>query len=80
MSIELIDEEAFNQGTQIKVIGVGGGGGVKVDMVGALVVKFDGTDKAAPARLVGSSESSSAISAMICDCSCASTADKSEPE
>ena len=27
MSIELIDEEAFNQGTQIKVIGVGGGGG-----------------------------------------------------
>ena len=27
MTIELIDEEAFNQGTQIKVIGVGGGGG-----------------------------------------------------
>ncbi|HOE41309.1 MAG TPA: cell division protein FtsZ [Rhodoferax sp.] len=27
MSIELIDEEEFNQGTQIKVIGVGGGGG-----------------------------------------------------
>jgi cell division protein FtsZ len=27
MAIELIDEEAFNQGTQIKVIGVGGGGG-----------------------------------------------------
>ncbi len=27
MSIELIDEESFNQGTQIKVIGVGGGGG-----------------------------------------------------
>ena len=27
MSIELINEEAFNQGTQIKVIGVGGGGG-----------------------------------------------------
>ncbi len=27
MSIELIDEEAFNLGTQIKVIGVGGGGG-----------------------------------------------------
>jgi len=27
MPIELIDEEAFNQGTQIKVIGVGGGGG-----------------------------------------------------
>lgn len=27
MSIELIDEEVFNQGTQIKVIGVGGGGG-----------------------------------------------------
>jgi cell division protein FtsZ len=27
MSIELIDEETFNQGTQIKVIGVGGGGG-----------------------------------------------------
>ena len=27
MSIEMIEEEAFNQGTQIKVIGVGGGGG-----------------------------------------------------
>jgi cell division protein FtsZ len=27
MSIELIDEQTFNQGTQIKVIGVGGGGG-----------------------------------------------------
>ena len=27
MAIELIDEEVFNQGTQIKVIGVGGGGG-----------------------------------------------------
>lgn len=27
MAIELIDEEFFNQGTQIKVIGVGGGGG-----------------------------------------------------
>jgi cell division protein FtsZ len=27
MAIEMIDEEAFNQGTQIKVIGVGGGGG-----------------------------------------------------
>jgi cell division protein FtsZ len=27
MPIEMIDEEAFNQGTQIKVIGVGGGGG-----------------------------------------------------
>ena len=27
MSIEMIEEEAFNQGTRIKVIGVGGGGG-----------------------------------------------------
>jgi cell division protein FtsZ len=27
MPIEMIDEEAFNQGTRIKVIGVGGGGG-----------------------------------------------------
>ncbi|MEY4756821.1 MAG: hypothetical protein RJA34_1719 [Pseudomonadota bacterium] len=27
MAIELFEEEAFNQGTQIKVIGVGGGGG-----------------------------------------------------
>ena len=27
MAIEMIEEEAFNQGTQIKVIGVGGGGG-----------------------------------------------------
>ena len=58
----------------------GGGGGVKVDIVGALVVKLDGTDEAAPARSEVSSESSSGISAMICDCSCASTADKSEPE
>ena len=27
MSIEMIEDQAFNQGTQIKVIGVGGGGG-----------------------------------------------------
>ena len=27
MSIEMIEIEEFNQGTQIKVIGVGGGGG-----------------------------------------------------
>ena len=27
MTIEMLDEERFNQGTQIKVIGVGGGGG-----------------------------------------------------
>ena len=27
MSIEMIEVEEFNQGTQIKVIGVGGGGG-----------------------------------------------------
>ena len=27
MSIEMIEEATFNQGTQIKVIGVGGGGG-----------------------------------------------------
>ena len=27
MPIEMIEEETFNQGTQIKVIGVGGGGG-----------------------------------------------------
>ena len=26
MSIEMIDAEEFNQGTQLKVIGVGGGG------------------------------------------------------
>ena len=31
MSIEMIELEAFNQGTQIKVIGVGGGGGNAVD-------------------------------------------------
>ena len=28
MSIEMIQVEEFNQGTQIKVIGVGGGGAV----------------------------------------------------
>ena len=27
MAIEMIEDEAFNLGTQIKVIGVGGGGG-----------------------------------------------------
>ena len=27
MPIEMIEEETFNQGTRIKVIGVGGGGG-----------------------------------------------------
>ena len=31
MSIEMIEEEAFNMGTQIKVIGVGGGGGNAVE-------------------------------------------------
>jgi cell division protein FtsZ len=31
MSIELFEEEAFHQGTQIKVIGVGGGGGNAVE-------------------------------------------------
>ena len=38
MSIEMIEEEAFNQGTQIKVIGVGGGGGNAVGhMIGCAV-------------------------------------------
>jgi cell division protein FtsZ len=31
MAIEMIEEELFNQGTQIKVIGVGGGGGNAVE-------------------------------------------------
>jgi cell division protein FtsZ len=31
MTIEMIEEETFNQGTQIKVIGVGGGGGNAVE-------------------------------------------------
>ena len=31
MSIEMIEEQAFNMGTQIKVIGVGGGGGNAVE-------------------------------------------------
>ena len=31
MSIEMIEAEGFNQGTQIKVIGVGGGGGNAVE-------------------------------------------------
>ena len=30
MSIEMIEEETFNMGTQIKVIGVGGGGGNEI--------------------------------------------------
>lgn len=30
-TIEMIDTEKFNQGTQIKVIGVGGGGGNAVE-------------------------------------------------
>ncbi len=38
MAIEMIEEEAFNQGTQIKVIGVGGGGGNAVGhMIGCSV-------------------------------------------
>jgi cell division protein FtsZ len=39
MSIELIDEEGFNQGTQIKVIGVGGGGGNAVGHMIACAVQ-----------------------------------------
>ena len=31
MPIEMFDQETFNQGTTIKVIGVGGGGGNAVD-------------------------------------------------
>jgi cell division protein FtsZ len=31
MTIEMIEVEEFNQGTQIKVIGVGGGGGNAVE-------------------------------------------------
>jgi nitroreductase len=31
MSIEMVEEEAFNSGTMIKVIGVGGGGGNAVE-------------------------------------------------
>ena len=31
MPIEMIEVEEFNQGTQIKVIGVGGGGGNAVE-------------------------------------------------
>jgi cell division protein FtsZ len=31
MTIEMIEAEEFNQGTQIKVIGVGGGGGNAVE-------------------------------------------------
>jgi cell division protein FtsZ len=31
MAIEMIEEEGFNQGTQIKVIGVGGGGGNAIE-------------------------------------------------
>ena len=38
MSIEMIEEQAFNLGTQIKVIGVGGGGGNAVEhMIGCNV-------------------------------------------
>ncbi|MBU3738627.1 MAG: cell division protein FtsZ [Rhodoferax sp.] len=39
MPIEMIEEEAFNQGTQIKVIGVGGGGGNAVGHMIASAVK-----------------------------------------
>jgi cell division protein FtsZ len=38
MTIEMIEEEAFNQGTQIKVIGVGGGGGNAVEHMIATAV------------------------------------------
>ena len=37
MPIELIDEEGFNQGTQIKVIGVGGGGNAVAHMIASAV-------------------------------------------
>jgi cell division protein FtsZ len=38
MAIEMIEEECFNQGTQIKVIGVGGGGGNAVEHMIATAV------------------------------------------
>ena len=38
MAIEMIEEAAFNQGTQIKVIGVGGGGGNAVEHMIATAV------------------------------------------
>ena len=37
MPIEMIEEVAFNQGTQIKVIGVGGGGNAVAHMIGCAV-------------------------------------------
>jgi cell division protein FtsZ len=39
MSIEMIEDEGFNQGTQIKVIGVGGGGGNAVEHMIASAVQ-----------------------------------------
>src|SRR6185369_5177393 len=42
MSIEMIEVEEFHQGTQIKVIGVGGGGGNAVDhMIGRAVQRVE---------------------------------------
>ena len=39
MTIEMIEVEAFNSGTQIKVIGVGGGGGNAVEHMIARAVQ-----------------------------------------
>ena len=41
MSIEMIEVEEFNAGTQIKVIGVGGGGGNAVEHMIASGVSHD---------------------------------------
>ena len=62
MSIEMIEEEAFNQGTRIKVIGVGGGGGNAVGhMISCGVQGVEFICANTDAQALGSSEAHKTI-------------------
>jgi cell division protein FtsZ len=57
MPIEMIEEEAFNQGTRIKVIGVGGGGGNAVShMIDSAVQGVEFICANTDAQALGSSD------------------------
>jgi cell division protein FtsZ len=57
MSIEMIEDQAFNQGTQIKVIGVGGGGGNAVGhMIASAVQGVEFICANTDAQALGSSQ------------------------
>jgi cell division protein FtsZ len=77
MSIEMIEEEAFNQGTQIKVIGVGGGGGNAVGhMIGCGVQGVEFICANTDAQALSSSEAHRTIQLGVSGLGAGSKPDK----